>query len=212
MIGYWARSKSSDKFMVTQVIKAHSDSKWCNDINIILQNLNMGEVFDAGFGDLTKFMTAFKSRLFDYGFKFLEEQIIDSSKCDLYSKFSLFEDIIILPNYLKYKMDNSSTCTLARFRCRNHRLLIERGSWFRPKLDKELRLCPTCKLIEDEFHFVLICPLYSTLREHYLKRKYWENPSLTKFVSLMNGSKSDLYQLSHFIRKGEELYCHMFGN
>ena len=88
--------------------------------------------------------------------------------------------------------------------------MIERGSWQRPKLDRELHVCKVCKIIEDELHFILICPLYSTLRSHYIDKKYWQNPSLTKLVEIFNSNKKDLYGLFHFIRKAEELYNQLF--
>ena len=84
MIGYWARSNTSDKLMVTKVMNDHMDSKWSNAISIILHNLHMGDAYIMGFGDVAKFMATFKSRLYYYGYKFLEDLITDSSKCDLF--------------------------------------------------------------------------------------------------------------------------------
>ena len=205
MISYWARAKSN-KFLSSLVITTFNDSKWSNDIKIILCNLNMGDAYLLGFSNINKFLSTMKSRMYEYGFKFLDELICDSNKCEMYEKFALYEDVNILPNYMSLKLDNACTRRLARFRCRNHKLLIERGSWLRPKLLRNDRICQMCLIVEDEYHFVLICPLYSTLREHYIKPKYWENPSISKFVELMNGNKSDQYQLCHFIRKAEELY------
>jgi hypothetical protein len=38
-----------------------------------------------------------------------------------------------------------------------HTFLIEKGSYFRPKFCRNLRLCSLCNKIEDEEHFLLFC-------------------------------------------------------
>ena len=39
--------------------------------------------------------------------------------------------------------------------------------------------------IEDEYHFILICPTYRDIRKKFIKKYYWSNPSLYK-VQLLN--------------------------
>ena len=63
------------------------------------------------------------------------------------------------------------TIALARFRCGNHQLSIERH---RGILDRNQRLCPYCiqnniAVIEDEYHFLRICPLYNHIRLKFTK-------------------------------------------
>ena len=134
----------------------------------------------------------------------------ESPKCITYHKIALFEDANVIPSYLKLKLNNAATIGLAHFRCRNHRLMIERGTWIRPILERSLRVCHVCNILEDEFHFILVCLLYSTLRSHYIRNIFWENPTMVKLVDLFNGSQKDLYGLYHFLRKAEELYSQLF--
>ena len=49
---------------------------------------------------------------------------------------------------------------LSRFRCSAHKLMIEEG-WYR-NIERMQRLCQYCNMniIEDEFHFLLVCPAY----------------------------------------------------
>ena len=55
---------------------------------------------------------------------------------------------------------------IANFRCASHTLMVERGRHY--GIPKEYRRCPYCETsIEDEKHFVLVCPLYSELRKSY---------------------------------------------
>lgn len=52
-----------------------------------------------------------------------------------------------------------------------HRLQIETGRWNKPHIIpiNELK-CKLCNTLEDEYHYVIECPIYSDLRKHYIKR------------------------------------------
>ena len=54
-------------------------------------------------------------------------------------------------------------------------------------------ICPLCVTneIEDEYHFVLICPFYIDLRVH-LPQRYTANPSRNKFNTLMSSNKTPI--------------------
>ena len=55
---------------------------------------------------------------------------------------------------------------LSRFRCSNHCLQIEAGRRFPSNVPLASRICKMCDLgaIEDEDHFLLVCPAYAHLR------------------------------------------------
>ena len=59
----------------------------------------------------------------------------------------------------------------------SHNLLIETGR--HKNIPRDQRICPMCKLqfgqnsdIEDEYHFLLICPTYRDLRKKFIKNYY----------------------------------------
>ena len=54
---------------------------------------------------------------------------------------------------------------MSRFRTSSHNLEIEKGRHAHPKTPLDKRLCKTCKVLEDEMHFLLHCSLYKTSRE-----------------------------------------------
>ena len=68
----------------------------------------------------------------------------------------------------------------------SHCLNIEHGR-YRNEL-REISFCTFCNQndIEDEFHFILKCPLYSNLRQTYIKPYYYRNPSVFKIVHLLS--------------------------
>jgi hypothetical protein len=60
--------------------------------------------------------------------------------------------------------------SLARFRCGNHKLQIELGRQVKlVKVPVQQHYCKLCNLgaVEDEDHFLLVCPVYQSVRERF---------------------------------------------
>ena len=76
---------------------------------------------------------------------------------------------------------------MAKLRLSSHQLLIETGRYSQNRTERAQRLCTLCDRsdVEDEYHFVIICPLYSHLRVSYIRPYYYKKPSVYKFVQLM---------------------------
>ena len=77
--------------------------------------------------------------------------------------------------------------SLARFRSSNHKLAIEEGR--QNAINLENRLCHFCDsiqvcVIQDKFHFLLICPLFNELRDNYL-RNVITDCTFNTFLKLM---------------------------
>ena len=97
--------------------------------------------------------------------------IENSSKLPIYSTFknSLEWEVYLNNGIIKMSKVRAA---LTRFRCSSHVLNIEMGR--RNGILLEDRLCAFCEnnvfeVIEDEYHFLLHCPRYNTIREKYLK-------------------------------------------
>ena len=95
-----------------------------------------------------------------------------------------------------------------RLRLSNHSLLIETGRHLRPKLERHERKCFICRdEIENELHFVIKCPLYSSERKTLYKSltqnsKHFE--SLTtdeqKFIYVMTNEDDEVMEnLARFV-------------
>jgi len=50
--------------------------------------------------------------------------------------------------------------------------------------------CLFCNLLEDEYHFVLECNLYNTLRKLYIPKYYRNCPNVLKMYELINARYS----------------------
>ena len=95
---------------------------------------------------------------------------------------------------------------LAKLRLSSHNLLIETGR--HNNIDRNDRKCTICNNndIEDEYHFVLICTLYDSLRKQYISNYFTRNPSMFKFLELLNSErKSVLTKLAIYCNKAFKL-------
>ena len=78
--------------------------------------------------------------------------------------------------------------------------MIEKGRYI--DLARNHRICSLCNLndIEDEFHFILRCPVYNDLRKMYLKPRYNTRPSVFKLIQLFNvNNTAELRKFGYFI-------------
>ena len=85
------------------------------------------------------------------------------SKLRTYAKIKLelgFE------SYLSSIQNVEKRISLSKIRLSNHDLMIEKGRHL--KLEVNQRNCPFCpvNLLEDEFHFLLTCNTFSSLRNY----------------------------------------------
>ena len=91
---------------------------------------------------------------------------------------------------------------MSRFRCSNHILKIETGRY--DGTNEEHRYCPLCTkkglfLIANEFHLIVECEYYATLRNTYLKSEYL---NYIRFIELFTSTdKSILFNLATFLYK-----------
>lgn len=101
--------------------------------------------------------------------------------------------------YLKYDFPLKFRLSMSKLRCSAHNLLVETGR--HNNIEYENRLCNLCDLsqIEDEFHFVMICHFYTTLREIYLPDIVTSSLSKRVFYSLFQDDRRILLNLSKFI-------------
>ena len=78
---------------------------------------------------------------------------------------SLLKTDIGFEEYLTATKNVSDRIAMSKFRLSNHNLMIEKGRHEKPKIDSVKRFCPFCpSLVEDEYHFLLKCPIYTQLR------------------------------------------------
>lgn len=78
--------------------------------------------------------------------------------------------------------------------------MIEEGRY--RDIDRINRICTYCNMnaIENEYHFLLVCPFYRDLRSECLPKYYCSWPSIQKFKYIMKCDiKSTIIKLSKYL-------------
>ena len=138
-----------------------------------------------------------------------KENISNSSKAVSFYKYKFN---IYLDPYL-LNLNPKLRIALSRFRLSNHSLWIEKGRHMKPIIERNKRFCDFCKTeIEDEHHFLILCPLYSPNRiilENVCRpicNGYDSLNENAKFIFIMsNENKSLIKALSIYVSEGMRL-------
>lgn len=114
--------------------------------------------------------------------------------------YSIYKATTDYEQYLDIIKNKTFLYSLSRFRLSSHQLEIETGRYV--GLDRDERLCRKCnmRMIEDEYHFLLVCPKYSDLRRKYFPLYYCHWPNKHNFITLMSSkSQKSLNKLSKYL-------------
>ena len=172
---------------------------WVTDIRICLFENGFGEVWlNQGVGNIYRFIKVFRQRLIDCNWQKWNDHIQNSDRFSMYRSFSHTHDI---KPYLTINMDRYLLCATSRFRLGVSGLATHLYR-YRQINDNDM-LCPLCGLDkDDEFHFVLCCPLLDEIREIFIPAKYYQQPCLFKFCLMMSSTReNDVRGLSLFLNK-----------
>jgi len=135
-------------------------------------------------------------------------EIENSSRARTYILFCSFG----LNSYFKCVKIEKFKFALYRFRVSVHILAVEAGIWHKPnKIPYNERKCQLCNTLEDEFHFLLECPLYYDLRKLLIDKYYWTHPIMIKLIDLLRSENENTFRkLSTCIHKGFELRTRIY--
>ena len=147
------------------------------------------------------FLSELRTRLSDYFIQNLNGRITELSRANFYNHISNFR----YQSYLDYIRVYKFRTTLSKLRVSTHRLKIEVGRWLRPNRtpvdDRKCRTC-ICNKLENEYHFLFECQLYSDLRRKYLKRYFWIRTNMLKLKELMLSTNTNVIKnLGLFVKK-----------
>ena len=145
-------------------------SSWVKSVKQLLESLGFSNVWlSQGVGDVTRFMSIFKERLSYHFIQNWNEQIENSTRASTSKLISVFH----FQFYLDIIKVKKIWYAFTRLWVSLHWLAIWTGHWYKPKKKKiplENRKWQHCNASDDEFHFILECPLYEDLCAEYIKR------------------------------------------
>lgn len=123
----------------------------------------------------------------------------DVTECSKLDKYNNFKTIFNYEQYLSDMKDDRFRIALCQLRTSSHHLRIEDDR--KLNVPRHQRLCRYCDLglIEDEYHFCLVCPLYDDLRRKYLPLYCYNNHSPIKFIQLMQSNNQCISQVGQYV-------------
>ena len=173
---------------------------WASLAKKLLSELGFYEVWlQQNVGDHQMFLAIFKQRVRDSFIQTWNSELAESSMALFFRNTSDFG----FKAYLNIVTVKKFRRALSRLRMSSHRLEVEMGRWKRPvKVAYGERKCRVCGVLEDEFHFLIECPIYVNLRAKYIKRYYYISPSMYKLVELFSTNNNrDIQNLATYVYK-----------
>jgi hypothetical protein len=178
--------------MTAQLTQKGQGNKWLTFIRDILESLGFKHVWNN------------QSTLSPAKLKHSLQEKIKSLYCELWakrtkennSKLAFYSSITSQFGFQKYLLlPREHRQAMTKLRISAHDLEVERGRY--AGLPRQQRLCRHCGVLEDELHFLDVCPIYHALR-HRLQNRLQISCSNLKISSLF--SNSDAFgPLAHYV-------------
>lgn len=208
IIAYWIRIlKAKDHRYIKQIylsmVEERNEANWATNVKNLLYRYGFGYVWERQEVVHKKsFLKSFKARLQDNYIQIVCEKLRNGSKARLYRSLNLTHEIPFYMNNVNPKLRHF----LTKLRLGSHRLISETGSWARPVIVYADRKCSSCNVLGDEFHHVLECKTYDSLREKYVPIYYRRNMSMYNFTKLLlTKDRKILNNLCIFLQKSFKL-------
>ena len=150
-----------------------SNNNWCYNVNSLALEYGLN-IDNLQFNNETKniIKTAVKE-------KFVSDWRAKMNDRPGLKLYKLFKHEFRYEPYLDNVKNTNLRKVFTRLRTNSHFLEIERGRYVnKNECD---RLCSLCKTVENEFHFVMVCPLYEDLRYDFLSEIYYMFPFLQQY-------------------------------
>ncbi|MES9883266.1 MAG: reverse transcriptase family protein [Sedimenticola sp.] len=199
ILKYWRRILLTDNSLLSHVFQADvatAISPWVSNVKSLLDNLGFSYLWNKP--EVSKpQLNMVIQRVYD---QYLQGWFSDVANSRKLSTYKTIKSGFSMEKYFTIVENDNFRIALTRFRCSAHSLEIEEGR-FR-HIARENRLCRLCNMnvIENEYHFLLVCPFYTVLRRTHLPRYFCSWANTTKFTALMTTeNESLLKRLSKYV-------------
>jgi len=209
IIKYWFNIRRSKNIIIKTVYNLTVSDyhkgchNWIFNVKKMLDDYGFSYVFDDVTNiniDTYTFVEEFKRRVYDHFTQDWYGTLNNSSMLHVYRSFKInfeYESYLdIIPRSLRY--------LFTRLRLSAHPLHIQTGRYARQIISRNQRYCICCDStdIEDEFHFICICPTFGNIRKKYIKACYYIRPSMYKYLSLLQtNNKTELINICLYVKE-----------
>ena len=152
--------------------------------------------------NIDMFVKQFSQRIIDCNSQSILSELNDHSNLDFYSSV---KESFKTESYLSTIRNKDLRRFLTLLRIGELNIMKNNGR--KNNVPRELRLCPFCKdELEDELHFMFLCPLYNDLRKKYMSNVKYK--TIQSLIDIMQtGNVNDVYLYAKFIKDAFNLRC-----
>ena len=93
--------------------------------------------------------------------------------------YKLIKENIFCSKYMNVVKVQKHKFAYIKFLTKNCNIPVVSGKWYHRKVYNE-RMCTTCNVLMDEYHFVIEGQINTNIRSTYLSPYYWRKPSMFK--------------------------------
>ena len=191
LLKYWVNIVTNKPNLVFNIYQLllndcnNGKENWATNVRKLLYDLGLNYVWDEQNNIMINY-NVLKVRLLDQFYQNWRSSIENSEKLSIYkvikSDFKMEE----------YLLKDFSVQFLTLIRLGVLKLNIETGRYVNQPRNNRVCLCCNLKNIENEYHFLLVCPAYRQYRIKYLPRYYHSWPHIHKLYTLLQATNSVL--------------------
>ena len=180
-------------YLMLKRLDGSGKTTWASPIKSMLFRFGFGYIWiSQDVGNSKLLMHLFTERLKDCYFQEWLSKVADSEKAEHYKHF---KSLLEVEKYLTLELCFKFRQALAKFRCSSHNLMIEKGRHL--DLDRIFRNCPFCLkrniyTIEDEYHFLMVCPQYEDIRYIYFPENMLNYVTIDKFYNFISSRNEQM--------------------
>ena len=208
---YWLKIRKSSNCILRACYQEviENNDPWILSIKNELNSLGLTDLYQSYRSDKV-ILEIICDRMCDVFKQKVITEISDSPKCRLYRNIV---DYFCIQLYLKKPLHAKYKKAITCLRLSSHDLKIETGRY--NNTIRGNRKCDLCTLneIEDEYHFLLVCPVLSNLRKKYIKNYYSRRPSVFKLLQLLSSNNTkELSNLGKYLCFAQKLRAQYLQN
>lgn len=162
---------------------------WAREVrDVLLRSGFCYAWYNQGVGNERLFLRNFEQKLTDIDISFWYSEVENMSRLRTYR---ILKARFCCESFLQDNLFQTHKQILVKFRGGLLDFRVNTGRFESVPYDQ--RICPICKSeIENEYHFLLVCPYYDHLRQKFIPSYFFVYPSEIKFKMLMNLNNTQL--------------------
>ena len=181
VLGYWVKLMTLSPTNPLRIVydelyrlSTTGNTTWCTHVgdlltSIGLENIWEGQMIPVSAFNVNQFKSRFKTELERHYSKNWLQEINGKEQNPILRTYAIFKESHRLEIYIQCLSVKKYQLAISRFRVSSHRIGIELGWHYKPRLPVEQRLfnfCNSCNL-DDELHFLIKCEFHTNARKTF---------------------------------------------